>query len=179
MFNSFHLEGVKAFERPDYQTAKALFLQATSESPDEPEGYLFLGKSFFLCDEKNEAIAPLKKYIEYNQNNPNEVANISYAFDLLGQCYEAGGKDDLAITAYSTAMKINPLAASAWHNIGLLYIKSAEHYLKQDYPESVEDSVKLLKGAQRFLKKALEIGGPNPIFLYSAASWYEKYIELL
>jgi tetratricopeptide (TPR) repeat protein len=98
---------------------------------------------------------------------------------LLGQCYEAGRKDDLAITAYTTAMKMNPLAASACHNMELLYIKSAEHYLKQDYPESVKDSVKLFKGAQRFLEKALEIGGHNPMFLHSVASWYEKYTEVL
>lgn len=175
MFNSFHLEGVESFNKHEYQTAKTLFLQAIDKNPEEPESYLFLGKSCFFCDEKSDAIVHLKKYIELNQHNSDEVANVSYAFDLLGQCYEAGNKDSAAITCYTSATKINPLAASAWHNLGLLYIKSAQHYLEQD----LANSFKLFRGAQIFLKKALEICSTNPMFLNSVASWYEKYIEAL
>ncbi|MFC3909035.1 hypothetical protein ACFORL_08110 [Legionella dresdenensis] len=66
MFNSFHLEGVEAFNKHEYQTAKTLFLQAIDKNPEDSESYLFLGKSYFFCDEKSEAIAHLKKYIELN-----------------------------------------------------------------------------------------------------------------
>lgn len=175
MFNSFHLEGVKAFKAHDYQTAKTLFLKAIENNPEESESYLFLGKSYFFCDERREAIAQLKKYIELNQHNSEDVANVSYAFDLLGQCYEALNKDSRAITCYTSATNINPLAASAWHNLGLLYIKSAQHELEQN----LENSFKLFQEAQVFLKNALVIGGTNPMFLHSVASWYEKYIEAL
>ena len=175
MPNFFHLEGVKAFNAHDYQTAKTLFLQAIDKNSEEPESYLFLGKSYFFCDEKSEAIAHLKKYIEFNQHNPEEVTNVSYAFDLLGQCYEAENKNSAAITCYTTATEINPLAASAWHNLGLLYIKSAQHYLEQDLTESF----KLFQRAQTFLEKALKICTTNPMFLHSVAGWYEKYIEAL
>ncbi|MFC3909034.1 tetratricopeptide repeat protein [Legionella dresdenensis] len=67
------------------------------------------------------------------------------------------------------------MAASAWHNLGLLYIKSAQHYLEQD----LANSFKLFQGAQTFLKNALVICSDNPMFLNSVASWYEKYIEAL
>jgi tetratricopeptide (TPR) repeat protein len=144
-------------------------------NPEEADSYLFLGKSYFFCDEKGEAIAHLKKYIEFNQHNSEEVANVSYAFDILGQCYEAENEDSAAMTCYTTATKINPSAASAWHNLGLLYIKSAQHCLEQD----LTNSFKLFRGAQLFLKKALEIYSTNPMFLHSVAGWYEKYIEAL
>lgn len=175
MPNSFHLEGVEAFDKHDYQSAKTLFLQAIEKTPEEADSYLFLGKSYFFCDEKSEAVVHLKKYIEFNQHNSEEVANVSYAFDILGQCYEAENKDSAAITCYTTATKINPLAASPWHNLGLLYIKSAQHYLEQD----LTNSFKLFRGAQIFLKNALEICSANPMFLHSVAGWYEKYIEAL
>lgn len=94
MPNGLHLKGVDAFNKADYQTAKALLLQAIVEDPEEPESYLFLGKTCFFCDEKNEAIAHLEKYTKFNSD---EVANVSYAFDLLGQCFEAENKDSEAI----------------------------------------------------------------------------------
>ncbi|MFJ1270127.1 hypothetical protein ACD661_16335 [Legionella lytica] len=59
--------------------------------------------------------------------------------------------------------------------MGLFYIKSALHYLEID----LANSAKLFKGALAFIKKALEICSDNPVFLQSAASWYEQYIEVL
>ncbi|MBI2786747.1 MAG: tetratricopeptide repeat protein, partial [Legionella longbeachae] len=41
------------------------------------------------------------------------------------------------------------------------------------------NSAKLFKGALSFIKKALELCSENPVFLQSAASWYEQYIEVL
>lgn len=172
MFNSFHLKGVEAFNKQDYQAAKNLFLQAIDKNPEVPESYLFLGKSYFFCDEKSEAIVHIKKYIKLN---PNELVNVSFAFDLLAQYYEAINQDNKAILGYITATEINPLAASAWHNCGLLLIKLAQRYLEQD----LSQSVKLFQKAQTFLKKALEICSDNPMFLNSVASWHEKFIEAL
>jgi len=176
MFNCFHLEGESVFHNGEYQKAKVFLLQAIAENPETPESYFFLGKACFLCDEKDEAIVYLKQYIEFRKDNLDEIANISYAFDLLGQCYEASNKGDDAIECYKVATKINPSCASAWHNLGLLYIKSAQHYLEQ---ENLAVSRYLFSGANFFIKKALEISGDNPVFLNSVASWYEKYIELL
>ena len=56
MPKSFHLEGLEAFDKHDYQKAKTLFLQAIEKDPEEANSYLFLGKSYFFCDEKSEAI---------------------------------------------------------------------------------------------------------------------------
>lgn len=175
MPNSFHLEGVVAFSKHDYQTAKNFFLQAIEKNPEEADSYLLLGKAYFFCDEKSAGIPPLNKYIKLNQYNPKEVANVSYAFDLQGQCYEADSKDSEALTCYTTATEINADAASAWHHLGLLFIKSAQRYLEQDLNHSLE----LFRKAKIFLKTALKICSPNPMVLNSVADWYEKYIEAL
>jgi tetratricopeptide (TPR) repeat protein len=175
MFNSFHTDGVKAFDENYYGIAKELFLQAIDVNLEVAESYLYLGKCFFFCDEKQQAISPLKIFIELRQSNSDEVANVSYAFDLLGQCYEAESKDTAALRCYETATKIYPSGASAWNNMGLFYIKSALHYLETD----LANSAKLFKGALFFIKKALELCSENPVFLQSAASWYEQYIGVL
>ncbi|MDR3503643.1 MAG: tetratricopeptide repeat protein [Legionella sp.] len=175
MFNSFHIDGVNAFDKNNYEVAKDFFLQVIAKNPEVAESYFYLGKCYFFCDEKQQAIFPLKKFIELRQSNSDEVANVAYAFDLLGQCYEAQNQDMAALRCYATATKINPSGASAWNNMGLFYIKSALHYLETDLVESA----KLFKGALVFIKKALELGGDNPVFLQSVASWYEQYIEVL
>ncbi|PUT38567.1 tetratricopeptide repeat protein [Legionella taurinensis] len=175
MFNSFHINGVRAFDAKHYQIAKDFFLQAIDINPEVAESHLYLGKCFFFCDEKQQAIPSIKKFIELRQSHSDDVANVSYAFDLLGQCYEAENKDTAALTCYETATKIYPSGASAWNNMGLLYIKSARHLLETD----LANSAKLFKGALAFITKALEIASDNPVFLHSAASWYEQYIEVL
>jgi len=175
MFNSFHTDGVKAFDENNYGKAKDFFLQAIDVNPEVAESYLYLGKCFFFCDEKQQAISPVKKFIELRQSNSDEIANVSYAFDLLGQCYEAENNDTAALRCYDTATKIYPSGASAWNNMGLLYIKSALHYHETD----LTNSDKLFKRALAFIKNALEICSDNPVFLQSAASWYEQYIEVL
>ena len=175
MFNSFHIDGVEAFNENKYELARGLFLQAIDKNPEIAESYLYLGKCFFFCDEKQRAIIPLNKFIELKQNNSDDTANVSYAFDLLGQCYEAENKSTVALKCYETATKMYPSCASAWHNMGLLYIKSALHYLETD----LANSAKLFQGALFFIKKALELCSDNPVFLQSVASWYEHYIEVL
>lgn len=152
-----------------------MFIQSIDKNPEVAESYLYLGKCFFFCDEKQQAISPLKKFIELRQNNLDEVANVSYAFDLLGQCYESENKDTAALRCYEMATKIYPSGASAWNNMGLLYIKSALDYLETD----LANSAKLFRGAEAFIKKALEICSDNPVFLQSVASWYEQYVEVL
>lgn len=175
MLNSFHIDGIKAFDEKNYEIAKDCFLLSIENNTEIAESYFYLGKCYFFCDEKQQAISPLEKFIELRQSNPDEVANVSYAFDLLGQCYEAENKDVAALRCYTTATKIYPSGASAWNNMGLFYIKSALHYLEND----LANSAKLFTVALGFIKKALERCSENPVFLQSAASWYEQYIEVL
>lgn len=175
MFNSFHIDGVKAFDENHYGIAKDFFLQAIVVNPEVAESHFYLGKCYFFCDTKQQAISPLKKFIELSQSNSDEVANTSYAFDLLGQCYEAENKDTDALACYKTATTIYPSGASAWNNMGLFYIKSALHYLETDPVNGNE----LFKGALVFIKKALELSGDNPVILQTVAGWYEQYIEVL
>ncbi|KTD30830.1 photosystem I assembly protein Ycf3 [Legionella moravica] len=175
MFNSFHLDGIKAFDEHNYERAKNCFLQAIDNNPEVPESYLYLGTCFFFCSEPKRAISSLKKFIELRQSNPDEVANVSHAFDLLGQCYEMEHNSKAALTCYETATKIYPSGASAWNNMGLLFIKSAVHYLETDLVQSV----KLFRASLAFITKALSISSENPVFLHSVASWYEQYIEVV
>lgn len=176
MFGLFHLAGVDAFHHGEYQNAKVLLLQAIAENTEASDSYFFLGKTCFLCEENDEAIVYLKQYIDLSKDNIDEVANISNAFDVLGQCYEANNSGDEAIECYTSATKIYPACASAWNNMGLLYIKSALHYIEQ---EPLTISRDFFNTAKLFIIKALKISGDNPMFLKSVASWYEQYIELL
>jgi tetratricopeptide (TPR) repeat protein len=175
MINANHIEGMIALDKRDYKKAQELFLKAIEIDPQLPESYLFLGKSYFLNDEKQEAINSLKTFIKLRQYSSADVENVSYAFDMLGQCYEAENKDNEALICYQTATKINPSCASAWHNMALFYIKLAQQYLEHDLAKSV----KWFKDAKFFLKNALELCSENPVFLQTVASWYEKYIEVL
>ncbi|MDP3268274.1 MAG: tetratricopeptide repeat protein [Legionella sp.] len=175
MVNSFHLDGVKAFNEHHYEIAKDSFLQAVDKNPELAESYFYLGKCYFFCNEMQLAISSLNKFIELKQNTSDEIANAYYAFDLLGQCYEAENNDAAALKCYETATEINPAGASAWHSIGLLYIKFALHDLETD----LEQSNHFFKEAKTFLQKALEICSDHPVFLQSIASWYEQYIEVL
>ncbi|MCW8409642.1 tetratricopeptide repeat protein [Legionella sp. PATHC035] len=175
MFNTFHSAGVKAFDQKNYGLAKDFFLQAINKNPEVAESYFYLGQCFFFGDKKQQAIPALKKFIELRQTNSDEVANVAYAFDLLGQCYETENRNSPALKCYETATKIYPSGASAWNNMGLFYMKSAQHYLEAD----LTNSGRLFKGAYAFIKKALELCSNNPVFLHSLASWYEQYVEVL
>jgi tetratricopeptide (TPR) repeat protein len=175
VLNSLHLEGLEAFNKQDYPLAKTFFLKAIGENPEESETYWLLGKSLFLCNEKSSAIEYLKKHIALNQTKANECSNPWYAYDLLGQCYEAEHKNNEAMACYLTATQQNVQASSAWHNLGLLYLKSAQNLTEEDHFQSLE----LFQKAHFFLKKALEINSTHPVFLHSVASWYEHYAVAL
>jgi tetratricopeptide (TPR) repeat protein len=174
MFNSFHLQGVAAFNRSEYAQAKKLLLQAIAQNPEVPETYLFLGKTCFLSDEKKEAISYLNQFIELTKN-VKEQENRSHAFDLLGQCYAADNKNEVAITYYFTAIENNLNCVSARHNLGLSYMNLARDYLESH----LENCFTLLKNAHIALTSALKICADNPMLLQTAASWYEQYIDLL
>jgi tetratricopeptide (TPR) repeat protein len=174
MFNKHHKQGSEAFDRGRYLDAKHFLLLAIGVNPETPESYFLLGKACFLYDEQNEALVYLKKYIELKGDDLEDVANVSYAFDLLGQCY-GGSNTAKALKCYKTATQINPSCASAWHNRGLLYIKSAQYFLEKNRKRAVS----LFAVALFSLKNALDLGGDNPMFFQGVASWYEQYIEAL
>lgn len=175
MFNSFHTEGVKAFDENNYGVAKDFFLQAIEKNPEVAESNFYLGACYFLCDEKQQAISPLKIFINLNKSNSDEVANVSYALDLLGQCYEAENNDTDALESYKEATKIYPSGAPALNHLGLLYIKFALCDLETD----LEKSKKSFLEARICINKAVELSSNYPLFLHSVASWYEQYIEVL
>lgn len=170
----FHNDGLNAFNDNNYEIAKDLFFQATSEYPQEAENYLYLGRCYFFCNETQLAISSLKQFIELTKNMSNEIANVSYAFDLLGQCYEAENNNVEALICYEKATNIYPLDASAWNNLGLIYIKIARTYLDED----LQLSIVYFNDALIYIKKALNLYKNNPLFLQSVASWFEQYIEV-
>ncbi len=174
MFNSFHLKGVEAFHKGEYVQAKKLLLQAINQNPEVPETYYFLGKACFLSDEKRESVFYLNQFIELTMNVKNQE-NRSYAFDLLGQCYAADNKNEIAVTCYLAAIEIDLYCVSARHNLGLIYMKLAQEHLNSH----LENCSILLQNARIALNSALDICSDNPMLLHSVASWYEQYIDLL
>lgn len=216
----FYIDGIKAFNENNYEIAKDLFLQAINENPEEAQSYLYLGKCYFFCDEKQLAILPLERFIELMQNEVvsvevasvsvssqfcaaedkdmptqeycveatevplaeatkfyplDEKANISNAFDLLGQCYGAENNNTEALRCYKQATTKDPLCVSAWNNMGLLYIKLGLVHLEAD----LKVSIVYFNDALIFIKKALNTSQNIPMFLHSIASWFEQYVEVL
>lgn len=176
MANKFHTQGMEAFQRGDYAQSIPLFLQAIQANPELAESHLFLGKAYFFCDNKTAAIEPLKAYTELNKANKAEIANVSYAFDILGQCYEAIDQAEKASICYKAATDINPMAASAWHNWGVFCTNLAEYHLNN---KLLSESIRHFHAGLVFLKRALGICTTMPNFLHSLASWHEKYVQVL
>ncbi|MCW8397742.1 hypothetical protein OQJ26_02935 [Legionella sp. PATHC038] len=174
MFDSFHLQGVEAFKKGEYIQAKELFLQEINLNPESPEAYLFLCKTCFLSDEKNEAISYLNRFFELSMNTKNRE-NWSDAFDLLGQCYAANNQNEVAISYYFAAIENDFNCVSARYNLGLSYMKLAQDYLKSN----LKNCFILLRDAQIALISVLELCSDNPKFFHTAASWHEQYILLL
>ncbi|WP_131775403.1 tetratricopeptide repeat protein [Legionella impletisoli] len=175
MLNSFYTAGISAFNHKQYEQAQVLFQKASAENPEHPEGHFYLGQCLFLSNKKGEAIASLNTFISLSQSPGNDAANVPYAYDLLGQCYEAMNQAAKALDCYQTATKINKDCASAWHNMGLLHMKSAKRYTESNQ----KTSIKCFTEAFACIQKALALCSDHPIFLHSIASWYEHYIEVL
>ncbi|CAM2922119.1 tetratricopeptide repeat protein [Legionella worsleiensis] len=175
MFNSFHIDGVKAFDANNYALAQSLFLQAINQNPEVGESYLYLGKCCFFLDDNQRAISSLNKYIELRKNTEEDVSNLADAYDLLGQCYDLQEELSAALNSYQTATQIYPSGASAWNNMGLLYIKLALSCLESD----VSTSSGMFSEAFTCISKALNFCSDSPVLIHSLASWYEHYTEVL
>lgn len=175
MINQYHLEGILAYDKQEYENARNKFLQALESNPNHADSYFFLGQSHFMCAETQQAFECLETFIKLKQHSKADKLNVSMAFVTIAQCYESVGKDSLAINYYLEATKLDESNVAVLHNLGLLYLKSAEYYLKAN----LKDSIKLFDNAKLFLLKALNNVGNNPVFLQSIASWYEKYTKAL
>lgn len=171
MSNSFHIDGIKAFTENNYEKAIALFLQSIEQYPEEVESHFYLAKSYFYNDEKDQAIASIKKFIEVS----NDKAKIANAYNLLGQCYEAKNSDAEALAYYEQAVKTDPSCAEAWNSRGLLCLKTAKEELEKD----VEAIHRLFTEAKSFIDQALNICSSFPLFLQGIALWYEQYTDIL
>lgn len=167
-------KGIQAYHDKNYSQDKGP-LKALEDDRYRFKLNQFLGNSCYFAGDYDEAILHLKKCLELYEVEGLEKENVPYVFDSLGKCYEALGKENLAIDCYNNAIKVNPSCASAWHNMGLLYTKSAKYYIDRD----LSNSLTIFRGAQKFLQKAFGLANNNPAFLNSIASWYESYIEAL
>lgn len=175
MPNLLHKAGLKALNANNHIVARDLFIQAVQENPETAESWFYLGQCHFYYVEIKLAISAVKKYLELTQNDLDKPENRVFALDLLGQCYEKENNGNAALQSYQDAIKLNQSCSSAWHNMGLLYMKSARHYLETDS----NNSKKFFDSARIFILKAMEICAGNPMFLHTIASWHEQYIEIL
>lgn len=168
------MQGVEAFQKGDWVHAKELFLLAMSQNPDELETYFFLGKTCFLTDDRLHAAIFLNHFILLT-NTTTQQENRAHAFDLLGQCYEADDKHEIAVTFYHQAIEHDLMCVSARHNLGLCYMKMAMNHMESH----VQKCFTLLKNAHIALSSTLSICANNPMLFHSMASWQEQYIQLL
>lgn len=186
MINTNNVEAMLAFDNGNYKEAKELFAVAIENDPTHPENHFFLGQTLFFCKEIQPAIASLTAFIDLKEpalpenTDTDDSMNVANAYDTLGQCYEAENNSEDALPCYEKATKTDAKCASAWNNMGLYYLGSAEYCLEQNPLEKTVAKInELFKGAQLFIKKALDLFKTNPAFLHSMARWFEKYTDMI
>lgn len=166
MANSYHNDGVLAYQVNDYSKAKELFVRAVVFNPDNIDSHFYLAKVHYFLHEPGQAITSLKICIREGRSKPYE--NLANVYDLMGQCYLLLNQSEKAINYFKKAMLFDGFCISAWHNAGLVYLKSAK--------DSNDDlSPPIFENARLCLQKALDLSPNNPMMLNSMADWHESY----
>jgi len=137
----------------------------------DTETWFLLGKSCVLTEDFRNGIIYL---LEFLRREPDPVKQ-SYAHDAMGKCLLALDAEEDALKQYNLAIALNPTCGSALNNKALLCVARAERLQE----ENAEFSELYLDAAADCLYKALKICQLNPMFLHSAARWYEAQIAFL
>lgn len=123
-------KGRSCLEKGDRQDAVKFFKKAIEISPDHPQAHLFLGKTYFLLQNNDEAISEFNKYrikmgvaIESGQGSKETYINDLYS---IGEVYFnlKMYEDFKDVTA--EILKISPNDGNANYNMGVYYYVS-EH----------------------------------------------------
>lgn len=163
------------------------YLYALENNPDDLEVRYYLGALYYQTEKYKEAVKILQEVLDkadpQSQIFTDALANIAYAYDLLGE-------SDKAIETYKTALELAPDDKDLIFNMGRLYsiqdryeeaIASFRKVLELD-PEDFESNlnignsyITLADSISNDAKKVDEKG--NPIYSEKEAAEREKMAE--
>ncbi|KAI4882939.1 hypothetical protein NFI96_015609 [Prochilodus magdalenae] len=127
---------VQSFLRNDAK-AIACLLSAANSRPSSPI-LILLGKTQMKAHKFMEAAESFKQALSYLNSHEMNLCNVPEASELYyltGMCYMAQGEDSLlpqALEAFSSAVRINPDYADAYHQRGLCRIRLQQSKGVQD-----------------------------------------------
>lgn len=134
----------------EYAVARESFLSYLEVRPDSAEAYLRLGFIELQLDKLEASIRYLERAVDLGNQDPT-------TFLILATAANRYGLLDKARDAYLEAIKRNPRAPNAYHELGLIYFRQNN-----------------MMGAIEALKKALEISPDSPQTLFALGMTYVK-----
>jgi tetratricopeptide (TPR) repeat protein len=135
--------------KPDHDKAIASFEKAVEISPDDPEGYDWLGWTYgFYKGEHDRAIIELERAVDLDPNYAS-------AYGRLGWLYYAKRNYEDSIVNFERAVQLGTTSAEYYYELGLAYIYAATNGLAPGYSE--EDLARGCEKGLPWLDKALDI----------------------
>lgn len=108
------IEGIKNFNINDYSTAQLLFQQTIDKDPDNDAAYYYLGLTYYMQKDFENAEVYLKKANEIDQNN--------FWYRIrLAQFYSDTDRIEVALSLYQELVKDYPAKSSLYYEIIDLY----------------------------------------------------------
>ena len=125
-------EGLKLWERKDFNGAKNLFDEAIQLNSNNAQAWFGRGTAYDDLNQYEKALTDLNKAISLDPKN-------AMAYNNRGVAYELLGKHELAIQDYDKAIEINQNYADAYSNRGISYRNLGKHdQAIQDYDKAIQ-----------------------------------------
>jgi tetratricopeptide (TPR) repeat protein len=146
----FKLDGLTFFKEGNYQAASEFFQKVASNSPDCYDAYYYLGMSYLMLNNIDNAVYALSKakksrpdavgvdislgecYIRQGSMN-KALESFRDAVEaqpsnenillIIGSIYEKYGMTDKAISIYKKSLEINPQLSESHYQLGRIYFK--------------------------------------------------------
>ncbi len=151
----YRQRGLAAREQGDFNQAIAAMKTAVALAPRHAPGYVLLGWTQHLADQRADAIRTLNQALDYE---PDQVP----ALNALGIAYLVNGDLDLAIATHTQAKTLNPDNEIAYYNLSLAY-------------QRVPDVPAAIVHARRATE--LEPYNPHPWVALALAYWSQPDVE--
>ena len=117
--DSSFTEGVAFHQAGDLDQAESCYRKVLDEFPEHPDALHYVGVIAFQRRDFSGAVAHIDRAIRVLLQAGHQVPAAYYA--NLGNAHKRAGQHSAALSAYQTALRIDPGMAAVWFNLGLMY----------------------------------------------------------
>lgn len=121
----YNIEGGLLMQQDAYEEAVAAFDKALELRPDATSLYLRRALAKLLNDQPEDALADAETALEEGLETPQAYLYRGYAASDLE-------RNDLAIESFGEAIRLDPAMAVAWHQRGLMYMRTDDYDAARD-----------------------------------------------